>query len=438
MTKTVTRKMKTLYAYSLAASLLSFLLFIPASFAVQNSISFSPAVNLSNDANNARFPMVANSGSNVYVVWTEQSHGIYLRYSSDGGISWNPLLTQSAMRLSLKGGTASYPVITANGTNVYVAWAQTVNTISQIYFSISTDSGGHFSKPVILDLNSTLAALTPVLASWGSNVYLAWAAGSRSFERTSNDGGVTWSTVNPLGSSHEPQLAAYGSYAYFISDGISYWYSSDNGGTWHKVNLKIGHASEPWIAASGPNVYVTWEQKKTNKTAPIYGEISNDYGVTFTSPKVLSGTVINDWEPQLIASGNNVYLAFRSLSPQSAWITSSSTAGATWNAPVRLSMTNHPTGWPLDVAVSGNNVFTIFGSANSNGGTVWNAYASYSADGGTTWTSPPGMDLSGNSVGVAASASDIASASIMANGASGYAAWESSQTGINQIWFAGS
>jgi len=101
-------------------------------------------------------------------------------------------------------------------------------------------------------------------------------------------------------------------------------------------------------------------------------------------------------------------------------------------------MSNHPTGLPLDVAVSGNNVFTIYGSATTTGGTIWNAFASYSSDGGSTWTPYPGMDLSGNNVGVAAPATDIGSASIMANVLIGYAAWQSSQAGLNQVWFASS
>ncbi|MFI5420389.1 MAG: sialidase family protein, partial [Nitrososphaerales archaeon] len=347
-------------------------------------------------------------------------------------------LTQSATRLSSRGGTASYPGIAANGTNVYVAWSLKISNGSQIYFRASTDFGNTFSPQQVIDLNSTLSAITPVLAASGSNVYIAWSAGTKSYERSSNNSGVTWSVVNNLGSGHEPQLAAYGSYAYFVSDGNSYAYSLNSGTSWNKVNLNVMHGAEPWIAASGPNVYVAWEQKKTNKTAPIYGVISNDYGLTFSKALILSGTVINDWEPQLAALGNSVYLSFRSLSLPSAWITSSANAGATWSTPVQLSTKYHPTGWPLDVAVSGSNIFTIYGSAITNGGTIWDAYAAYSADGGATWTSQPGMDLSGNSVGVAAPATDIASASIAANGGSGFAVWQSSQAGLDQVWFASS
>jgi len=414
-----------------------FLFSVPvAVFGAQNSASFSSAINLSNDAYNAQYPMVANSGNNVYVVWTEQSHGIYFRMSSDGGNTWTPPTSTAATRLSPTGGAAGYPVITANGTNVYVAWSQTVSKLSQIYFTASTNNGAAFSTPIVVDTAATTAAITPVLAGWGSNIYIAWSAGTHSFERSSNNAGSTWGTVNQLGTGHEPQLAAYGNYAYFISDGVSFAYSSNSGSTWKSVSLKAGAASEPWIAASGPNVYVAWEQKGTNKTAPIYGEVSNNNGVTFSGKRVLSGSVVNSWEPQLAASGNHAYLSFRSLTPPSAWITSSSNGGATWSTPTELSTSGHSTGWPLDVAVSGSNVFTIYGSATTSGGSVWNAYASYSSNSGSAWSPSPGINLSGNAVGVAAPATDVASASIMANGASGFAAWQSSQTGSNQIYFA--
>ncbi|MFI5419594.1 MAG: hypothetical protein ACHQ1H_01360, partial [Nitrososphaerales archaeon] len=126
-------KLGKIFGYSLVIALIAFLFITPSAFAVRNSISFSPSLNLSNDGNNARYPMIANSGNNVYVAWTEQSHGIYYRYSADGGIIWTPGLTQSATRLSSRGGTASYPVIAANGTNVYVAWTLKKNNVTQIY-----------------------------------------------------------------------------------------------------------------------------------------------------------------------------------------------------------------------------------------------------------------------------------------------------------------
>jgi hypothetical protein len=414
------------------------LIFLVASIAGAASYAsgptFSTPLNLSNDSNNAQYPMVANSGQHVYVVWTEESHGIFIRASSNGGATWN-----TALRLNPKGGATSYPVITANGSNVYVVWSQTVPSLGgvyQIYFAGSSNYGTSFSNATIVDTNSSVSSVTPVVAGYGSDVYVGWSNNGPSYVRASTDGGLTWGPSFNLGTFHEPQLAAWGSNAYFISDGggaIDLGVSNNNGESWTTSTLSTSGA-EPWIAAAGSYVYVAWEQKHTSGTAPIYGAISSNYGETFGPITVLSGSVINDWEPQLTSTGNNVYLAFRSLNPEAAWVTMSSNNGVTWTTPTDLSGTGNQVGWPLDVAVSGNYAYTIWGASTT--GTVWNAYTSYSTDGGSSWTPSGGVDLSFNTAGAAAPATDVASASIMANGAHAFAAWQSTQTGIEQIWFA--
>jgi hypothetical protein len=420
-----------------SAALMAMIFVLPSVIGITSFASnptFSSAVNLSNDGNNAQYPMVANSGQNVYVAWTEEGQGIFVRTSSNGGATFG-----SAMKLSPKGGVTAYPVITANGSYVYVAWSQVdpgSNKTAQIYFSASSNSGASFSTAIIVDVNSSQAAITPVLAGWGSNVYVAWSNNGPSWVRASNNAGQTWGPAYNLGAFHEPQLAAWGSNVYFVSDGhggMAYGVSHNYGQTW---NSSVGTMSEaePWIAAAGNYVYIAWEQKHTNGTAPIYGMISDNNGTSFGPTTVLSGSVINDWEPQLTASGNNVYLAFRSLSPQSAWITMSSNNGATWTTPVDLSGKGNQVGWPLDIAVSGNYAYTIFGASTT--GSTWNAYTSYTTNGGSSWSPTGGVDLSLNSAGVAAPATDVASASIMANGGHAFAAWESTQSGNEQIWFA--
>lgn len=429
-------KSKKTKVVCVSSVLVALIFVLPSIFgaATASNPVFSQAVNLSNSSTSAQYPMVANSGSNVYVAWTEEGQGVYVISSSTGGTSWG-----TPQKISLKGGVASYPVITANGSYVYVAWSQVVpgsNQTGQIYFSASSNYGATFSKAIDVDTNTSVAAITPVIAGWGENVYVAWSNNGPSYVRSSNDAGANWGPSYNLGTFHEPQLAAWGSNVYFVSDGsgaISLGVSHNNGTTWNASSI-VASGAEPWIAAAGPNVYVVWEQKHTNGTAPIYGVISDDNGSTFGPIRVLSGSVINDWEPQITASGDNIYLAFRCLSPQSAWITMSSNNGTSWTAPTDLSGKGKEVGWPLDVAVSGSNAFTIWGSQTA--GSVWNTYTGYTTNGGSSWTSTGGDDISLNSAGVAAPATDIASASIMANGASAYAAWESSQTGSEQIWFS--
>ena len=94
--------------------------------------------------------------------------------------------------------------------------------------------------------------------------------------KISYDNGATWPFLD-IGSFHEPQLAAWGSNAYFVSDahgGMALGITHNSGATAAISTVSVSEA-EPWITTSGPYVYIAWEQKHTNGTAPIYGMVSD-------------------------------------------------------------------------------------------------------------------------------------------------------------------
>src|ERR1700733_5877708 len=62
-----------------------------ASAASQPTVGFSSPVNLSNDKYQAHYPWVSSSGSNVYVSWTEEARGTFIRVSNNSGITWTPV-----------------------------------------------------------------------------------------------------------------------------------------------------------------------------------------------------------------------------------------------------------------------------------------------------------------------------------------------------------
>ena len=70
---------------------------------------FGAAINLSNDGAKASEPAVESSGSNVAVAWTQGTGGVYVRVSSDGGSTWSPPTTKSALKVSTGKGTSSFP-----------------------------------------------------------------------------------------------------------------------------------------------------------------------------------------------------------------------------------------------------------------------------------------------------------------------------------------
>ena len=320
-------------------------------------------------------------------------------------------------------------MITTNGSNVYVAWSQRTkgDAAPRIYFSYSVNFGATFSKPIAIDVTPAVAAITPVIAGWGNDVYVAWSANGLSYVTSSTDNGSSWGQVYQFGGYHEPQLAAWGSNVYFISDStgslsLAYAYSNDNGNTWHSSSMGTG-GSEPWIAASGSNVYITYELK-SNSGAKVYGWISHDNGVSLGNQLLFSSSIPSGFEPQLYASGTNVYLAIHQVGakPQ-VWMEVSVDSGDSWNNNVSLSGIGN-NGWATVISISGQNIFTIWG-AQVGATSTWNAYIGYSGDGGNTWTSAPGVDVSNNANGVAAPNTDIASSSIASYGTHGFAAWQS-------------
>ncbi|MFI5419360.1 MAG: sialidase family protein, partial [Nitrososphaerales archaeon] len=283
--------------------------------------SFSSPVNISNDANQAHYPWVANVGSNVYVAWTEEDHGIFFRASSNDGGSWSPPLSSPGLRISPHGGVASYPIVYALGNFVYVTWSQSVNKQLQVFFAASSNNGASFSKAIQLTSGvSKNGFITPVIAAAGSNVYIAYTGnGKNSYVVWSNNNGATWHGPNFYAPDHEPQIAAVGNNAYAIADGVVVYVTNNAGASWYTSITSVNNGDEPWIAASGSYVYIVSQTKTT--AGKIHFFYSNNVGKvgSWTPSKepgvVLSGAVTQGdaWEPQITASGNYLYLTFHEL-----------------------------------------------------------------------------------------------------------------------------
>jgi hypothetical protein len=429
---------------------------------------FSPAINLSNDAGVAKDATISNNGQNVYVAWTESSKGIFFRESSNGGSTWSPPTTGSALKLSPKGGVAQFPVMftqyqQVNTGDVYVTWAQTVtqangSKILQIFVAASTNNGKSFTTTQISQ-NATNSQNTPAIAAWGSDVYVAWnsakdSAGSGSiYVSSSTNNGQTWSkpvdVINPCRNG-EAEIVASGSNIYLVSDGIDFSASSNSGASWSaQVNLfqapfsqtSIYYGREPWIAASGSLVSVVWE---ANSTAPgisyhDQGRTSTDGGLSWGPTQNITDPLKDNWEPENVAYGNDFFMTFHSLGTQGVYATSTLNVNSetpTWTMPVLLSPTKLTSSFGHIFTSDGVNIFVMWGQKISTGSSTWNAYVAYSGNSGATWSSP--IDISNNAQGVAAGNQDVTLFALTSNGANCFAAWTYTNGGTSQIYFAGS
>ena len=414
-----------------------------------NSPTFGTPINISADTASAQDPIVQNVGTHVYVAWTERGGGIKFRASPDGGSSWIPPLNKPALKISNAGGTAQYPVMSANGTNVYVLWAQTIGSTGlQIMEATSFNNGVSFTTPLQLTKGTVQGGfIGPSVASWGNNVYVGYyddnttGPGKQSWAICSASAGApgTWTKPVQYANNHETQVAAWGGqYAYFVADG-SVDVTTNNCATFTRARVSSPLGSEPWVAAYGPNAIAGGSTKGNTSMIPF--TFTNNNGKTWSKTADLNAT--NAWHPMMGAFGNNFWIAVLQHPGGSAAAVSvftSTNAGTSWNAPVSLSgqgAKNSNEGFPFNVATTdGQNVFIAWPQQISTG--YWVMRVSYSGDGGVTWTPAPGIDVSQNTVGQAGNGADVANGAISAFGTHAYVTWQYINGASNQIYFTSS
>jgi len=408
---------------------------------VVSAQTFSTPINISNDSGNAKYPNVQNNGSNVYVSWSEESGGILFRSSNNSGSTWSPPTASAALILSPKGGVASYPLMTDYGAYVYVVWSQTPSSSepAQIYLAVSSNYGVSFSPAILVDSDSSVAQITPVIAAYGSNVYVAWSQSSESFVASSTNNGASFGTPLEYSSMHEPQLAASGSYGYAIADGKSIYVTSNDGTSWKKFSPSGCCGAEPWIMASESNVIAAWETK--GNASEVEEVSSQNHGATWSATTVLSSGVNDSWAPMVGIQGNNAVIAWRTnpggtLSQE--YLVSSTNAGVSWTAPLNIGITSRDNAWPFTVTISGDNAYTMWSEkVNSvSTSTAWQTLVVYGSLSGTTWSWSTPTSLTGSTATFGAQAEqDIATGSISSFGSSAFSVWENNAT-TSQIYFS--
>lgn len=481
------------------------------------TIQYGP-INLSGTAKTAKEPAISttSNGRDVFVAWTEGGGGIYFAMSSNAGSSFT-----AAKKISTSKGTAQFPVMdtgdgyqSANSGDVYVAWAQAVSGTLNIFVASSTNNGSSFTVTEV----SPDGGITPALAAAGSNVYVTWYQTNPCPETalnpevngmtegciyvdSSSNNGSTWTTPVELNPSvkGEAQIVASGNYAYMTADGTyfsSYGVTTSNwdGNTtlatgWTAPLDVYGFYSydpsspstncsgfpaptgcqttfgrEPWIAAYGQDVYITWEALNLGSTKGLY----SDYGITSTNggltwypgtcnvvtcpsseltsfpPSIsnptqqnaflVTGSAPDTWEPENVALGSNAFMTVHSLSGSAAiYVTSTTNNGGSWTTPIEVNTGLKGTSAFGHIFTSdGVNVWVMWGQEISS--SVWNAYVSYSGNSGTTWSSP--LDISNNAAGVAAGNQDVTLFWVTSIGSTCYATWTYTSGSTSEVMFA--
>lgn len=284
---------------------------------------------------------------------------IYVMRSTDNGETWG-----DPLNLSSNPGQSHNAQILVIGSNVYVVWTQesTDGTKSDIYFVKSGNDGGTWGSKIKLSSTGTSFNSAPLLGASGSNVYVVWGdsgTGDVYLKRSTNNGGAWGSIVNLSsnpGVSDRPDLSVSGSNVYVVwaqaSSGGSVTdvfvrASTDGGATWKsKMKLsstgKAALVSAPTVTSSGSRVHVAWDDGNAGN-GDILLRMSTSQGADWGTVKNLSADSARSYAPELAASGTSVYLEYTkrtSTQDYSIIFRASTNNGGTWGARTTL-LTNH-------------------------------------------------------------------------------------------------
>jgi len=284
---------------------------------------------------------IALDGSNIYVVWSDDTPGnyeIYFKKSTDGGITW-----QTAKRLTYTAANSTSPAIAANGSNIYVVWGEydDVTLGDDIYFKKSSDRGATWQASKRLT-NTTddnyFPYISVAIAVDGSNIYVTWhddTQGSKEiFFRKSSDGGAHWQAVQ-------------------------------------RLTYNSGTSADPVIAVRLSNVYVTWHDD-TPGNEEIYFRKSADGGANWQTIKRLTFTAGDSLCPSLGVNGAVVFIAWYDDTPgnNEIYCVGSGDGGATWQPIQRLTYTSVWSGYPA-LAINSSMVGIVYDDTTSGNDEIY-------------------------------------------------------------------
>jgi len=326
----------------------------------QNGTNTFIVDNISNNERDSTYPQTESSGNNVYMVWQDNMFGqnrlnydILLKSSTDGGQTFGDIVN-----LSNNTGFSEHPQIAVNGSNVHIVWADNTSLNRDIYIISSTDGGQTFGDIVNLS-NNTADSYNQEISVSGNNVYVVWQDAPKYTQGNSNisfiastDGGQTFDDMINISNNADktsfPKISSYQDNVYVswnvdrkdqvgtISDkpaeGIYFAKSNDKGKNFdQEILLNSGEQpGEVQIAANDSSVFIVWgspdpstnnyqnntpsNAKSSNRNMigdGIYFIKSIDNGNSFTKPSFIKDKFLSPLNVELIQYSDELFIAIQ-------------------------------------------------------------------------------------------------------------------------------
>jgi len=343
---------------------------------------------LTTNAGDSNSPDLAVDGSNVYVIWSDNTwgnHEICFEKSADGGTTWN-----SAEMLSNNSEDAYDPAIAVSSSNVYAVWIDNYN----LYFRKSANGGTTWQT--VKKINDEAGAVCTSIAVSGANIYLAWGDGHGTYFKKSADGGSKWQTVQiqyyeGTEECGGVKIAACGANIYMVWWMWDYnmifqiscinFAKSSNGGTTWTIEYPVGSrsygaVSMPSIVVNGSNVFVFYVNYNLGHDM-IYFKKSADDGASWTTAKRLTSNLGNSIEPSITVNNLKIYVVYSYyITPRNTeiYFKKSANRGTSWPTTKRL--TNYK-GYSLapKIAVSKSKIFVVWYDNTSGNNDIYLKYS---------------------------------------------------------------
>jgi hypothetical protein len=205
-----------------------------------------------------------------------------LVYSPASTIEAQPFQLRKSINLSNNTGNSYFPQIVVSGAqnqsdidNIFVLWTDNTTGNGDIYFKRSVDNGTSFGNIENLS-NSTGNSTDAQIAVNENNVYVVWT------DNTTGNGDIYFKRS--------------------VDNGTSF-------GNIENLSNSTGNSTDAQIAVNENNVCVVWTDNTTGN-GDIYFKRSVDNGTSFGNIENLSNDIGSSYGPQIIISGNNVYVVW--------------------------------------------------------------------------------------------------------------------------------
>lgn len=295
---------------------------------------FGETIRLSNKGSYLSSPQIASSENTVYIVWEErdlQEGGFqtFLAISDDYGGAFG-----KKTRLSISSNEAVNPKMVAVGNKAFIVWEESSPNRKDIMFRSSSDYGKTLGKAVNIS-NSSKDSSAPQIADSNGAVFVVWQDDTygnsdifmSKLARESETFGNAINLSRDRAISTNPRLAVSGENLYVVWTSQPFSNlkdlpparetllkaSKDNGDSFKgtlRITNNVGDSVEPNVAVAGNNVYVAWSSPNPEHFHNIFFRKSSDGGATFDRTFNLQNDLTHHSAPEMIGSGQTVYVAW--------------------------------------------------------------------------------------------------------------------------------